>query len=167
MSHLNPEQIDAFLTGELSAEDYAACEAHLQTCEACMALLQSERSLRKLLKLEANDAIPTPDSQRIIAGIDTLTDAGRRAILRRRWMRNTVWVAAIAVFVMILLLLRPVTDREEQRLAEESGLSVDEQRSIVMQLDALRVLREHSWLMDEEYETARLLVELVRQREGL
>lgn len=165
MSHLDPEQLDAFLTGELSPEQRAACEAHLQTCAACLSLLQSEQSLRKLLKLESDGAIPTPDSQRIITQMDTLTEAGRRAIRHRARVKRGVQLAIFSVIVLILLLLRPVVDEEERRLAEELGLGLDEQRAIVTQLDALRVLREHPWLMDEEYDTARLLVELVRQRE--
>lgn len=166
MQHPDSDQIAAFVLGELPEAERAACEAHFQVCGECLALLQSEQSLRRLLKLDDISDAPKADSRRIIEQMDELTPEGRQAIRRRLWNRRGAQALGVAAIVTILILMRPVNDKEEETLALEMGISTSVQRDLVTNLDALRVLREEPWLADEEFETDQFLVELIRQREG-
>lgn len=163
MLHPDSDAIAAYLLGELAADEHAALDAHFQSCEACHALLKSERSLRSLLKLDDPQPSP-PNSRRIIESMDELTVEGRRVSSRRMWLRRGAQLAGVAAIGLVLYLCRPVDDQEELRLAAELGISTDVQREMVSNLDALRVLRTSPWLADEEYETAQLLSELIQQR---
>ncbi|MBL8880037.1 MAG: zf-HC2 domain-containing protein [Phycisphaerales bacterium] len=165
MLHPDSDKIAAYLLGELNEDEQAAITAHFQICASCSALLESERSLRSLLRLDEVQ-FARPDSRRIVEMIDELTPDGRRAANRRLWLRRWARVAMIAAIGLIVYLCRPVDDQEEQRLAAEIGISTELQREIVSNLDSIRVLRGEPWLADEEYETAKLLSELMQQRGG-
>ncbi len=60
MSHIAPEQLSAYLDGEVTAEERVLIEAHLQTCEVCRADVESLRWTVGLVRTLPSVEVPHP-----------------------------------------------------------------------------------------------------------
>ena len=90
-------KLDAYIDGELTAEEMRAVEAHAAACEDCGRELEAARFLRDALgELDREVAVPLPAHvgwQRAVRA-----EAKRRA--NRRWLRAVYAVAAALVLVI-------------------------------------------------------------------
>ena len=103
--HRHPEQLTAFLDGELDAQERSEIEAHLETCEECRGIVEALRAtVSDLVLMPA--PLPSPqDSWALRSAI-----LRERATVRppaRRWQRiamasGAVAAAAIAFVVIII-----------------------------------------------------------------
>ena len=73
MNHLTDEQLSAFLDGALAAADRAACEAHVEACEACRVRLAEtgslDESLERSLEHDPGDAYFESFAERVAVRI--------------------------------------------------------------------------------------------------
>ncbi|HYT35156.1 MAG TPA: zf-HC2 domain-containing protein [Ktedonobacteraceae bacterium] len=111
--HLTTEQLSALLDRQLSAEEQAACNAHLESCQQCQRALASLRQTVALLR-----SMPQPAAPRSFAlspGVTYLQDAPPRqaapanAPSQRRWpyytrrsLRALSTIAAVIGFFFLL-----------------------------------------------------------------
>jgi hypothetical protein len=111
--HLTTEQLSALLDRQLTAEEQAACNAHLESCQQCQHALASLRQTVALLR-----SMPQPAAPRSFAlstGVTYLQDAPPRQAVpanapsQRRWpyytrrsLRALSTIAAVIGFFFLL-----------------------------------------------------------------
>jgi len=92
-----PEQVTAFVDGELPVEARAALEAHLADCEACRTQAEGERALRERLR-----ALPPVEARpRLERAV-----RWRIARARTRTRRLASWIGLAASLVLAVLWAR-------------------------------------------------------------
>ena len=119
--HLTTEQLSAFLDKQLSMQEQAACEAHLQSCQQCQGLLDDLRQTVALLHALPQPALPRsfvlpaevlrPAATRTPLSINegrrrVEQSAQERGQLRRSVLRSTLrtmsTIAAVIGFIFLL-----------------------------------------------------------------
>jgi anti-sigma factor RsiW len=111
--HLTTEQLSALLDRQLSTEEQAACNAHLESCQQCQRALASLRQTVALLRSMHQPAVPR--SFALSTGVTYLQDAPPRqaeptnAPSQRRWpyymrrsLRALSTIAAVIGFFFLL-----------------------------------------------------------------
>jgi predicted anti-sigma-YlaC factor YlaD len=97
-SHLAPDFIDAYLDGELSAEDRAAVQRHLEQCSTCGADLERRRSLFEVIEGIPEAPPPRDAAENIVA---TLRQRRARArVLEWLLLPQILIAAALIIFAM-------------------------------------------------------------------
>ena len=99
-THPDPEQLSAYVDGELTGTDRDDLEQHLTGCSQCSATL---RSLRATLADMRALPSPAPSEQESWALRAAITKARRKPAERyRRWVIAASGVAAVAVAVVVI-----------------------------------------------------------------
>lgn len=92
MQHLTPNQVIRFVGGELARDEYAALQAHLETCAACRAAVEKQRALHATMADWATP--PAPDlTHRVLAELAADAPGALRL----------PWSAVLRVAAMIVL----------------------------------------------------------------
>ena len=161
MQHLDIESAHMLVRGQLSAAEETRWLRHADECARCRELLANERSVMKMLEL---DATPAPDGaeERFDAALGTLPQF--TADDAARWRRQT-WLfgcALISVLVLSVLLVGQIRGRAAipQATAEELHVSQTVQQEVVSKLDPLLTLLREPWV-ETEYETVRAFEQFV------
>jgi anti-sigma factor (TIGR02949 family) len=112
-------RLDAYIDGEMPAEEITALEIHLNECSACRRELKARRKLRRLFSGQPRVTAPPGLLERIVAAAGEEGDrtehlAGSPDL---RWWRRARWPlvfvgAASLVFVLVLLVLPKLRERE-------------------------------------------------------
>lgn len=112
-------QLEAYVDGELAADDVALLEAHIGTCSACAEEAALARHIRAELRSAA--AVQCPDHILVAVERRLASQARDRHPIRQptrsRWYAASAFVAVLAV-ALAALHLRP-TPHEEQYTVEE------------------------------------------------
>lgn len=120
---IEPEELMAFIEGELSPDHAATAAAHLEECRDCHGLEADFQDVsRRLWSWEIDTADP-----RIIAGVSAaLDECGPHrpgASILARWTRVPKWaLGAAAACVIVVLLLRPSHWAPNSEVARTSAL---------------------------------------------
>jgi anti-sigma factor RsiW len=80
--------LSAYQDGELGAELQRGVEAHLATCADCLAVLQDQQRIGRLLRLTERGAVPAGLAERIGAGLD-MADGEARTLAPGADAKNT------------------------------------------------------------------------------
>ena len=117
--------LDAYLDGELCAEDETALRAHLSVCASCREELEELKAMRAALPL-THEEYPENLHEGIMAALSAAT-AGESKKTRRR---VGLWATRIAASLLILVLALPLMYRwipvkNEEKNAQLQPLSVD------------------------------------------
>lgn len=95
MDHLSPSQVIAYVGGESTPTDRAACAAHLAMCSACATLVQTQQRLVGVLDAWGPaDASETDVAAAVLARLDA-----PQTLRLRPWR----WAAALRVAAAIVL----------------------------------------------------------------
>lgn len=107
--------LEAFVDGELSAEQSDAVEAHCRDCEACGKLLAERRVLRKLARASLTVDLPRDLRQQILdaaaagsSGRDGNEAPERRSapnIVRLPFAQARFWVPAVGLAAVLAIVL--------------------------------------------------------------
>jgi predicted anti-sigma-YlaC factor YlaD len=81
MSCTKPEDIYAYLEGDLSAEDARRLEAHALSCPACRAAIEDRRRLLRAASLLSPIEVPDDFAARILCRLDESPAPARRRLL--------------------------------------------------------------------------------------
>lgn len=132
MSHLKPEELSAFLDGELDARRTRRVEEHMGTCARCAQELAELRAVDGFLKdqpappLSPEDArvfapqVAARITERATRGIPRRLEARRRWLTLPRLLPIASGVLAVLLLVVVGMRLRPLVER---RALPESKLS--------------------------------------------
>ena len=110
MSHLNEEQLNAYLDNALSEAEFASVAAHLARCDMCRAELASLRVLFDALDVLQPEAIPIDLVTPVMAGIAA---EQRRATWRWRFGRLVSVLQGIAAVLFLVLGWSALSERYE------------------------------------------------------
>jgi hypothetical protein len=101
-THPEPEQLSAYLDGEVDAAERAQIDAHVRTCSECSATLTGLRAtLADLRELPS----PTPSDQESWALRSALVRARKRPSRQyQRWVTAAGSVAAVAIVLLAISL---------------------------------------------------------------
>jgi hypothetical protein len=109
-----PEEVMAFLDGELSLERSAAFSKHLETCAECSAAATTQRSLSQRMTTWQVGPIPTRLSERVTAATQTDSAKGESLpswVPKRRHSAAFRWAVGItsglAAVVLLLAIATP------------------------------------------------------------
>lgn len=158
-THLDMELAGLLIRGELGPEESARWSEHLAGCAACQRVVEEERAMRSLLRIDAGGADDAA-VERAVARLDQSFERERRRGAARQLALLTAGTAAAALLIAAGVYVWQGPD-EAQRAAERLGISAALQRRIVVNLDQLETLRQNPWLSDD-FET---VVALQRQLE--
>jgi Domain of unknown function (DUF4349)/Putative zinc-finger len=136
-----PEEVMAYLDGELEPTRASSLAAHLDHCAECQALAQQFRQIsERMLSLQV-EASPTSISEWVLSALDKKQGRGRKGGSAREWHLMQKWqsfarnpfswalgcIAILSLMVFLgrpnLLRLQPATRVALQRLAAEERAS--------------------------------------------
>lgn len=106
--HLTPATLSAFADGELPAEEAAAAREHVDTCLPCASTLVDTWLLKSSIGKSGHRYTMTAASEerlKKIVAVEARTAAAARASsahARRNWSAFSGWVAAAAMFLVLL-----------------------------------------------------------------
>jgi anti-sigma factor RsiW len=109
---MNCEELEQhiYLYRELSAAEQAAVDRHVETCAACLALLESVQRQHRLVREIASDRPSIKDPRQltdaVMQAIGQDRPQGKVVFLDRAWFRYSA-VAASAALIMFFLLEQP------------------------------------------------------------
>jgi hypothetical protein len=129
-----PEEVMAFLDGELSAVDAQAVSAHLNDCSECTSLIQQFRSTAHSLSRWDVEAIPAK-VENTVAELATKTPSGLRIgkaniLIRASYWTWKQWTAGLGATAALLVLLMAIAipNLLRSRMAANKARTVVEQR---------------------------------------
>lgn len=149
-THLDMELAGLLIRGELGVTDAARWSEHLATCAACQRLVEEERALHALLRLEGSGASDAA-VERAVARLDATMERERRRTWGRQIALMIIGTAAAALLIAWGVYVSQGPDAA-QLSAERLGISPAFQRRVVANLDRLETLQEQPWL-GEDFET--------------
>lgn len=158
-THLDMERAGLLIRGELGPAEAARWAEHLEECAACQRVMEEERAMQSLLRLEGS-GVGAAAVERAVARLGDTFERERRRTWARQIAVLTAGAAAAALVVAWGVYVWQGPD-EAQRTAERLGISAALQRRIVTNLDQLETLDRNPWLSDD-FET---VVALQRQLE--
>ena len=161
MDHLDVEIVHQLLSGRLDPTARANAESHLKDCGNCRDLVQRERSLLDMLRLDDRSVEDPSALGRLLDRVEEAEPGGAARRRHRRKLKMTARVVAVLAAAWGVYWFRPQVDRN-QETARVLGISVRQQMSIVSQLDALSAFGRERWLL-ANYETVVSLDELIRE----
>jgi hypothetical protein len=109
MHPIEPEEVMAYLDGELASDRAAATAAHLGECAECQGLAASLRSVSQNLKTWEVEAPESAVPATVAAALAANRPSSRRTLLARRSWREflgqrwpvVAWVGAVAVVLLV------------------------------------------------------------------
>ncbi len=113
--HPTPEDLSAYIDGELDRARRHVVEAHVSGCAACRALVDDLETLRLVQGADVPPAVPAGLAAKIGARLDAVAPARRPAPRPRRWMRPAIAAAATIVMGTVVALI--VTQQGPERVA--------------------------------------------------
>ena len=159
-THLDMELAGSFIRGELGEREAARWSEHISTCPNCQKLVEEERAMQSLLRLDGG-AVGDAAVERAVAQLGATFERDRR----RKWLRKIVLMTAGAGAAALLLAWGVYVWQgpdEAQLSAERLGINPAMQRRIIDNLARLETLRRQPWLNDD-FET---VVAMQRQLEA-
>lgn len=102
--------LDPYIDGELSQEDAARVEAHLQVCDACRAYVQDALAIREAFPQDADIQVPEGFAEGVMAAIRA--GAAPRKRWRPMWQKTLLPLAACCAVVILAVtgLPRPASN---------------------------------------------------------
>lgn len=115
-----PEDVMAWLDGELSQAEMRAIEAHVNECAECAELAEQFRETARAMAKWAVEEAPVSASQRVLKAITDQTNKGRSPerrihVLRGAWNWRP-WAVGAAVAIVLVLVIEERIEMRSRRL---------------------------------------------------
>lgn len=115
--------LDAYVDGELTAEEADRVRAHLAGCDSCRAYVETALVMRDAFPSAEDTPVPEGFAEGVMAAVRAQAAPRKRA--RRRWSRVLLPLAACCAVVLLVreLPLRQMFSQETASVTAESGMA--------------------------------------------